>query len=203
MWIVVSVFNPLITLLVLALVPIPRVGQHQEALLAYMGQLAGGDWLAWLVSIDAVLVLSGAVLTSYIGVGGLVHPMTLDRCLPQFLLKTNKKGTTYRIMIAFFVLCVSILLITRGELGALAGVYAFSFLSVMALLGLGNHLLKTRRARLPRPERASGWALLVAIGAALVGNALMHPPYLLVFCSTLFLPLPSWPLCSTALNCSS
>jgi amino acid transporter len=69
MWIVVSVFNPLITLLVLALVPIPRVGQHQEALLAYMGQLAGGDWLAWLVSIDAVLVLSGAVLTSYIGVG--------------------------------------------------------------------------------------------------------------------------------------
>jgi hypothetical protein len=84
-------------------------------------------------------------------------------------------------MIAFFVLCVSILLITRGELGALAGVYAFSFLSVMALFGLGNHLLKTRRARLPRPERASGWALLVAIGAALVGNALMHPPYLLVF----------------------
>jgi amino acid transporter len=69
MWIVVSVFNPLITLLVLALVPIPRVGQHQEALLAYMSQLAGGDWLAWLVSIDAVLVLSGAVLTSYIGVG--------------------------------------------------------------------------------------------------------------------------------------
>ncbi len=184
MWIVVSVFNPLITFLALALVPVAAVSQHQEALLAYMGQLAGGDWLAWLISVDAVLVLSGAVLTSYVGVGGLVHRMTLDRCLPQFLLKTNKKGTTYRIMIAFFVLCVSILLITKGELGALAGVYALSFLSVMALFGLGNLLLKFKRARLPRPERASGWTLLmaiVAVVAALLGNAIMNPAYLIVF----------------------
>jgi hypothetical protein len=129
-------------------------------------------------------VLSGAVLTSYVGVGGLVHRMTLDRCLPQFLLKLNKRGTTYRIMIAFFILCVSILLITKGELGALAGVYALSFLSVMALFALGNILLKFRRARLPRPERASWWAVLIAMGAvlaALVGNALLNPEYVGVF----------------------
>jgi amino acid transporter len=100
-----------------------------------MGKVAGGDWLAWLVSINAVLVLSGAVLTWYVGVSGLVHRMTLDRCLPQFLLKTNKRGTTYRIMIGFFLLCISILFITKGELGALAGVYTISFLSVMALFG--------------------------------------------------------------------
>jgi hypothetical protein len=48
MWIVVSVFNPLITLLALALVPIPVVGRHQEALLAYTGQLAGATgWPCW------------------------------------------------------------------------------------------------------------------------------------------------------------
>lgn len=184
MWIVVSVFNPLMAFLALSLIPIGGVGENQEALLAYMGKLAGGNWLAWLVSIDAVLVLSGAVLTSYVGVSGLVHRMTLDRCLPQFLLKTNKRGTTYRIMIAFFLLCVSILLMTKGELGALAGVYTISFLSVMALFGLGNVLLKLRRARLPRPERASGWALFIAIGAvvaALLGNAVMNPAYLWVF----------------------
>lgn len=184
MWIVVSVFNPLTAFLALALIPIAMVPDHQEALLAYMGKMAGGSWLAWLISIDAVLVLSGAVLTSYVGVSGLVHRMTLDRCLPQFLLKPNKRGTTYRIMIAFFLLCVSILFITQGELGALAGVYTISFLSVMALFGLGNILLKVKRARLPRPERASGWALLLAIGAvlaALIGNAVMNPPYLVVF----------------------
>ncbi len=184
MWVVVSVYNPLITFLALALIPIAAVAGNQQALLSYLGRLAGGDWLAYLVSIDAVLVLSGAVLTSYVGVSGLVHRMTLDRCLPQFLLKLNKRGTTYRIMIAFFILCVSILLITKGELGALAGVYALSFLSVMALFALGNILLKFRRARLPRPERASGWAVLIALGAvlaALVGNALLNPQYVGVF----------------------
>src|SRR3712207_5833192 len=56
MWIVVSIFNPLMAFLALGLVPIGEVGEHQEALLAYMGKLAGGDWLAWMVSINAVLV---------------------------------------------------------------------------------------------------------------------------------------------------
>jgi amino acid transporter len=184
MWIVVSVFNPLTAFLALSLIPMVEVGSNKETLLSYMGQIAGGNWLAWLVTIDAVLVLSGAVLTSYVGVSGLVHRMTLDRCLPQFLLKTNQMGTTYRIMIAFFLLCVSILFITSGDMLALSGVYTISFLSVMALFGLGNILLKIRRRRLPRPEKASGWALLLAIGAvlaALVGTAILNPPYLIVF----------------------
>jgi amino acid transporter len=184
MWIVVSVFNPLTAFFALALVPLAVIPEHQEALLAYMGQLAGGQWLSWLISVDAALVLSGAVLTSYVGVTGLIHRMTLDRCLPQFLLKLNKRGTTHRIMISFFLLCVSILLITQGHLGALAGVYTISFLSVMVLFGIGNILLKVRRSRLPRPERASFIALFLAISAviiALVGNAVLNPPYLLVF----------------------
>lgn len=184
MWIVVSVANPLAAFLALAVVPIPEVLQNQEALLAHMGAKAGGHWLAWLISIDAALVLSGAVLTSFIGVGGLVQRMSLDRVLPQFLLKLGRRRTAHRIMIAFFLLCLSILLITRGELGALAGVYTISFLAVMALFGLGNVLLKVRRSRLPRPERAGGLALVVAVGAvlaALAGNAIMNPAYLAVF----------------------
>jgi amino acid transporter len=184
MWLAVTIFNPLTAFLVLAIIPMSVVPEHQAALLAYIGEVAGGQWLAVLVSINAALVLSGAVLTSYVGVTGLVHRMTLDRCLPQFLLITNKRGTAYLIMVAFFLLCVSILLITKGDLGALAGVYTISFLSVMALFGIGNILLKLRRDKLPRPERASGWALFVAIGAvvaALVGNAILNPPYLFVF----------------------
>ncbi len=104
MWVAVTVFNPGIALLALALIPIPEVGQHQEALLAHIGGTSGGLWLADLVSIDAALVLNGAVLTSFIGVNGLVRRMTLDRCLPQFFLKTNRRGTTHRI-IGFFSCC--------------------------------------------------------------------------------------------------
>ncbi len=184
MWGAVTIFNPGMAMLALALVPIATVHHHEEALLAYMGQLAGGGWLSTVISVDAALVLSGAVLTSFIGVNGLVRRMTLDRCLPQFLLKTNQRGTTHRIIISFFILCVSILLITQGELKALAGVYTISFLAVMALFAFGNILLKIKRAGLPRPANASWLSVFVAIVAVLiglVGNAIMNPSYLFVF----------------------
>ncbi|WP_207434069.1 APC family permease [Sabulibacter ruber] len=184
MWLAVTIFNPLTAFLAIAIVPMATIPEHQAALLAYLGEVAGGHWLAILVSVNAAMVLSGAVLTSYVGVTGLVHRMTLDRCLPQFLLTTNKRGSAYLIMISFFLLCVSILLITRGDIGALAGVYTISFLSVMALFGIGNILLKIRRNRLPRPVRATGIVLFVAISAvlvALVGNAILNPAYLVVF----------------------
>lgn len=184
MWIVVSVFNPLMAFLALAILPVSGVAEHQETLLSQMGAIASGQWLAIVVSIDAVLVLSGAVLTSFVGVSGLIERMTLDRVLPQFLLKKSSRGTSYRIAIGFFVLCTSILLITQGELGALAGVYTIAFLSVMVLFGIGNILLKVKRANLPRPERAGWISLLVAILAviaAIFGNAILNPAYLIVF----------------------
>lgn len=184
MWIAVTIFNPGMAFLALALVPIPEVAQHKETLLAHMGNLAGGPWLFILISVDATLVLSGAVLTSFIGVTGLVRRMTLDRCLPQFLLRVNRRGASHRIIVGFFLLGVSVLLITRGELEALAGVYTISFLAVMALFGIGNVLLKVKRARLPRPVRAS-WATVIAGIAAvlvgLVGQVAMNPSYTRVF----------------------
>ncbi len=184
MWLAVSFFNPLMAILALALVPIGDVGPHKEQLLAHLGQVASGDWLRFLISIDAVLVLSGAVLTSYVGVTGLIRRMTLDRCLPQWLLKTNKRGSSHRIILTFFALSVSVLMLTQGNLPALAGVYTISFLAVMALFAIGNILLKVRRARLPRPEKASWPAILLAVTAvftALVGNILLEPKYLKIF----------------------
>ncbi len=184
MWVVVSIFNPLMAILALAVLPMAEVATHKEALLSFMGHEVGGPWLSTLISVDAALVLSGAVLTSYVGVSGLLERMTLDRILPQFLLAKNSKGSPWRIIIMFFLLNVSILLITGGELGPLAGVYTISFLSVMALFAIGNILLKIRRARLPRPERASPLAILVAIvavTAAIIGNVLINPKYLGVF----------------------
>ncbi len=140
--------------------------------------------MSFLISVDAALVLSGAVLTSFVGVGGLAERMALDRILPSFLLKRNSRGSTYPIAIAFFLLSTSILFITRGALGALAGVYTIAFLSVMVLFGFGNIQLKLRRKHLPRPERSKWLALLVAILmvlAAIIGNAVLNPPYLTVF----------------------
>jgi len=173
MWWVVSFFNPVIALLALSILPMLSINEHQESLLSFLGLTAGGKWLGFIISIDAVLVLGGAVLTSYVGVTGLAERIALDRVLPKFFLKKNARGVNYRIISGFFLLCVSILLVTRGNLANLAGVYTFSFLAVMALFGFGNLMLKAKRKRLPRPERATVISVLTAIlfiVAAFIGN---------------------------------
>ncbi|TLP70130.1 APC family permease, partial [Maribacter sp. ACAM166] len=180
MWIVVSIINPLAALFALSLFAIPLLQSdaYQNTLLIEMASHVGGNWLAILIAIDAFLVLSGAVLTSFVGVSGLLERMALDRILPQYFLKKNKKGSSYRIIIVFLLLTVSVLLITKGDVKLLAGVYTISFLLVMALFGIGNILLKVKRNSLPRPEKAGWLSILVAITAvivALVGNVIMEP----------------------------
>ncbi|MFL9829378.1 APC family permease [Flavobacterium sp. ARAG 55.4] len=173
MWGIVSFFNPALAFLIICIIPLTEVGEHKESLLAFLGHTTGGSWLAYLISIDAVLVLCGAVLTSFVGVSGLLNRMTLDRILPNYFLKQNKRGSNYRIIISFLLLCVSVLVVTEGNIIVLAGVYTFSFLAVMGLFGIGNLLLKFKRKKLPRPEKARGFAVVLAVSlviTAFIGN---------------------------------
>jgi len=184
MWILVMIINPVIALLAVSIIPLDVIPGHEAAFLSFMGTQTAGSWLALIVSLDAALVLSGAVLTAFIGVNGLMKRMTLDRIFPQALLKENSRGSSPRILIVFYILCFSILFITAGQLAPLAGVYTISFLSVMAFFGFGNLLLKIKRAKLPRPEYAP--PILVILGIlgiiiALYGNVKLHPDYLVVF----------------------
>jgi len=176
MWLAVGVFNPLISLLSLGLLPLVFIqsggpdGHVPPDLLAQMGDRSVGAFLKTWVSFDAVLVLSGAVLTSFVGVTGLMRRMSLDRCLPAVLLRENRaRGTNHWIILAFLLVCCSILLVTRGDVEVLAGVYTLSFLAVMALFAIGNMLLKAKRGRLPRNVRASWITVTVALVAVLVG----------------------------------
>ena len=200
MWVVVTVFNPLIAFLAVAVLPLVEVGQHTETLLSHLGTVTGGPWLGMVISVNAVAVLSGAVLTSFVGVSGLMKRMTLDRILPQFFLKENARGSNYFILSAFFLLCISVLLITNGQLGQLAGVYTISFLSVMAFFALGNFLLKGKRPNLPRPVYAGILTVTLALAGvllALFGNVKIHPEYLIVFLEYF---LPAMAVVSIMLN---
>ncbi len=184
MLIAVAIFNPLTSIISLNLMPLPEIVSHKDHLLSEMAYLIGGDTLNMIVVLDAAAVLSGAVLTSFVGVTGLIQRMALDQCLPQFFLKKNRRGTCHRIIITFFLLCSSILIITRGSLLSLAGVYTISFLGVMTLFGLGNILLKIRHRELKRTYRAPWAVILVAMTATsfgMVGNVIIDYNNLVYF----------------------
>eukprot|EP00455_Lapot_gusevi_P011346 TRINITY_DN1521_c0_g1_i4.p1 TRINITY_DN1521_c0_g1~~TRINITY_DN1521_c0_g1_i4.p1 ORF type:complete len:707 (+),score=215.07 TRINITY_DN1521_c0_g1_i4:132-2252(+) len=171
MWAICAVFNPLLCLMCLAVVPVQQIkDQHLDDSLAYLGLLAGGNWLRIWVSIDAFLVLAGSVLTSYVGVTGLCRRLAMDRCLPQFLLAENEwRRTNHYIIVGFFALCTSLYVILRGDVSVLSNVYTVSFLGVMGLFAFGDMLLKYKRNDLPRSVKAP-WPTVV-IGFLLVVTA--------------------------------
>ncbi len=89
MWVIVTVVNPLMAVFALALFSLPTLQsqQYQSTLLIQMADQVGGNGLGYVIAVDAFLLLSGAVLTSFVGVTGLLERMTLDRIMPQFLMK--------------------------------------------------------------------------------------------------------------------
>ena len=184
MWVTVSIFNPLIAVIALGVMPIHNIIESKDFLLSEVAGTMGSQWLKLLISIDATFVLSGAVLTGFVGVVGLIRRMALDRCLPQLLLRTGKRNTNYLITICFFLLCTSIVLVTKGELFTIAAVYTISFLGVMSLFAAGNILLKVKRKKLKRKYNANILTVILAFLftiAGIVGNVLIEPKYVKYF----------------------
>jgi len=193
----VTFFNPLIALVVLQSMPYAKIVAANNYLLADAAFSIGGAWLRYLVAADAFLVLCGAVLTAYVGVSGLLQRMSADGCIPIILSKKNSRGSFPRIVIAFFLLCSSILLLTHGDLLSLAGVYTIAFLGVMSLFALGNLILREGRNELKRTYRAPMIAVIIAFLATImgiVGNIRIDPNNL-VFFAMYFVPVIFIVLC--------
>jgi amino acid transporter len=198
MWVAVTFINPSIAFLAQCLLPVDEIaGQAEEgALLSLMAMKAAGNWLKVWIVIDATLVLVGAVITGFVGFTGLVHRMTVDRCLPQGFLKVNECRKTRHIIIGFYwFLTSALVLYTWGNVEVLAGVYTVAFLSVMFSFTVGNMLLKLRRSTLPTPVHVE-WSIVllanVCVAAGLIGNVISRPrslPSLLIFGAVFILPV--------------
>lgn len=201
MWAGVMFFNPLLSLISFSAMSVSDIMEHKATVLAETAFVVGnwiqdqfelsydtyalGQWFSKLVSIDAFIVLAAALLTSFVGINGLIRRMTMDRCLPQILLKQNPyTGTDSFILVGFFLLCVSQIALLDGNVEALSGVYCYSFLGVMTIFAVGNILLKVKRPSLPR-EISVGWIHsiigLLSVVAALLGNVLSKPQLLTYF----------------------
>lgn len=180
----VAFFNPLIAIVVLNSMPLSAIASAKDFLLSNAALTVGGPLFQYILVADAFLVLSGAVLTSYVGVSGLVHRMAADSCLPNSLTKQNRNGAFPRIIICFFLLCSSILILTGGDLLSLAGVYTIAFLGVMSLFALGNLILKQTRTELKRTYRAPIIFVILAFLATvfgILGNIRIDPNNLTFF----------------------
>jgi amino acid transporter len=183
----VLIFNPLITLVVQAVLPLEVVWSAKDFVLSEAALVLGGKTLQYLVVADAFLVLSGAVLASFVGATGLLYRMTLDHCLPTsvFLPKLRRRNqNSIRIVIAFALLCLSILFVTGGELLSLAGVYTISFLGVMTFFAIGNLILRQSRPDLRRTYQGPViFVILAALSTAagILGNILIDSRNLLYF----------------------
>ncbi|CAI5740437.1 unnamed protein product [Peronospora destructor] len=203
MWVFATLYNLLLSFLSLAVLPLDGRGgiyDDKDVVLASMGRVVAGKWLESWVSIDAFVVLAGGVLTSYVGITGLVRRLAFDRVLPAFLTYTNKwRGTNHYIILLFFVLQASLVFVLHADATVLAGVFTFAFLGVMALFAFGCILLKLKREDIPRDVRAPWWSCifgLVMVLLGLLGNLLGDPAiftyfalYFLVFTSTMFIML--------------
>jgi amino acid transporter len=177
MWLGVTIFNPIIALVALNSLPISAINLSKDFMLADVGFSIGSDLpftigqilIKDLVAVDALLVLSGAVLTAYVGVGGLIQRMALDGCLPSILTRKNAKGSFPVTVLTFLFLCSTIIFITNGQLLSLAGVYTIAFLGVMTLFAFGNLILKRERKLLKRTFTAPVSFVIIALVSTAVG----------------------------------
>lgn len=177
----VTIFNPLIAIVILNTLDLTTIKAATDFVLSEAAFTIGGRALQWIIVVDAFLVLCGAVLASFVGATGLLYRMTLDHCLPSSLLLPKLKfrnENTYRLVILFALLCLSILFITKGELLSLAGVYTISFLGVMTAFALGNLILRKTRPELKRTYQSPVIFVLLAAGSTavgIVGNIFINP----------------------------
>jgi len=195
MWFVVSVMNVSLACLSLCLLPVddPSHSDHglhdgftahtiaaqgeSGALLAMMGRIAGGEWLELLVIIDAAMVLTGAVLTAFVGYTGVTTRMAMDRLMPEEMVVTNSYfGTRHWIVISFWALTTFLVIFSNGSLEVMGGIYTLAFLCVMAFFAVGNMLIKVYRPEQPTSEVRSSWASTITaflfMIAGWIGNML-------------------------------
>ena len=200
MWAGVMLFNPLLSLISFSCMPVSEIMNNHDTVLARTAHVVGhwvqkslhlpdfvsfGPIFSTIVSLDAFVVLAAALLTGYVGINGLIRRMSMDRCLPQFFLWKNPyTGTDSFILVGFFLLCVSQVVVLDSDVEALGGVYCYAFLSVMTIFAFGNILLKYRRPSLPR-EITVSWTHsvigLISVIIALLGNILGKPELLTYF----------------------
>jgi amino acid transporter len=124
---------------------------------AYFGNLIGGisvflvgpEWarLAFhgFVVLVGVLILSGAQNTSIVGANGVLNRVAEDGVLTAAFQKPHPRfGTSYRIINLIVALQLLTIILTRGNVFTLAGLYAFGVIWSFAMMSLAVLVLRRK-----------------------------------------------------------
>lgn len=174
MWVIVGIYNPLLSLISLMVLPLPEIYAHPSDMLAVMARKVGGNGFYTMLNVDAVIILCGGVLTAMVGVSGLLSRLASDHIIPEVLATKNSRKAPYLAITTFTVLAISLFLAIFNPTNPTAindfgGVFAIAFLSVLISFATAAVLLKLYRPWLARRVVASWWQVLLSLFAVVAG----------------------------------
>jgi amino acid transporter len=124
------------------------------------------------VVLVGVLILAGAVNTAIVGSNGVLNRVSEDGVMPAWFRRPQKRyGTTYRLINLIVVLQILTIVLSRGNIFILAGLYAFGVIWSFAFKALAVLVLRythseARAFKVPGNFRIAGKE--VPIGLALI-----------------------------------
>jgi amino acid transporter len=189
LWRLVAFYNPGLSIIVMMVLPMEEIYAHPGELLAIMGEKLGGQSLATAVCVDAVLILAGAVLTSFVGVSGLLVRLARDKVIPDVVGWETSQGVPIVANFVFFAISASLFLVLfdphdEAQIAAFGGVYAIAFLCVLTAFACSAVLVKLNRGNMARLVIARWWQIwlsLFCVLAGLVGNITLTPRVFVLF----------------------
>src|SRR4051812_21876133 len=95
------------------------------------------------VVLVGVLILSGAVNTAIVGSNGVLNRVSEDGVMPAWFRRPQKRyGTTYRLINLIVILQILTIVLSRGNIFILAGLYAFGVIWSFAFKALAVLVLR-------------------------------------------------------------
>ena len=190
----VGIFNPLISIVSMMVLPLDVIYEHPSDMLAVMAQHLGGETFRTILCVNAVMVLCGGVLTAFVGVTGLIERLAKDKVLPESLSAISSWGSSYIAILSFSIGSIALILCIFNPkdstgINRFGGVFAISFLSVLAAFAIAAIMMKLYRPNLARLVVTKWWQVFVSLFAVLlgwIGNVLLTPDVFVWFLIYLF-----------------
>ncbi len=174
----VGIFTPILSILVLSATNIDFAA-HPDDLITHFAASLNGSWFGVVVCIVASITLIMALNTACVASSELIERVA-HRYGFEWIVKTNKKDSLYRIHVLNAVFFSLVVLITQGQIPMLADMYAVGLVAgfTINLAALLIHLYKkgVKESSTYKVSRLGTLLLFIVIASCFVYLSI-HKPY--------------------------